>query len=100
MIAMSRKVFDMRLLPGQRFGNYKLRTSTEIGFDVSERSVVVTLLQSGISESGDNKKEALTNLKSFVSDILDRDRDNPNQPLGRELARQMRELNKIFIYVG
>ncbi|MCK4795191.1 MAG: hypothetical protein KAV87_66285 [Desulfobacteraceae bacterium] len=92
--------YTTQLLPGQRFGNYKLRSSAGVGFDVSERSVVVTFLRADISESGENEREALINLKSFISDLLDEHRANPKRDLGRRLNQQMIQLSEIFMYVG
>lgn len=86
----------LTLLPGHRFGNYKLRENTKVSFEVSEGSVVAMLLQAGVAESGENEREAMVNLECFISDILDEHRDNPEQRLGCRLAQQMRLLDEIL----
>lgn len=85
------------LFAGEKFGNYKLRSNTEIGFNViDDESVVVMLLKTGIAESGENEREAVINLKWFISDLLEEYRANPEQRLGRRLAQQMRLLDEIL----
>jgi len=92
-------IYSRTLKKGLRFRDYVLQETVTIGFDVSTDSVVVTLLTAGFSESGDNEVEALINLFSFLTDILDERRDNPKISLGCKLKQQMTILNKLFRYV-
>lgn len=87
----------IELLPGHRFGNYVLRKGTKISFDfVDDKSVVAVILEVGIAESGESEREATVNLESFISDILDDYRADPEKQYGRRLLEQMRLLDEIM----
>lgn len=83
---------------GRRFGDYVLSKQVSIKIDKDERSVVATLLDVGLSESGCTKDEALDNLIWFISDILNDHRNDP-KPLGKRLAKQIKKLEKIFKFI-
>jgi len=63
-------------------------------------SVVVTLLCAGVAESGENEAEALENLAWFINNLIEEREANPNQPLGKRLAKQIEILQDTFQRVG
>ena len=85
---------------GHQFGKYVLKEAAPISFEKSAGSVVVTLLCAGVAESGENEAEALENLAWFINNLIEEREANPNQPLGKRLAKQIEILQDTFQRVG
>jgi len=75
------------ILAGERFGNYILREDTQIEYVKIKGGYIARA--AGFSEFGEDREEALQNLKWFIIDSL------PN----KVVKRRRSELDKLFGYL-
>lgn len=83
---------------GFKFGDFRIDKEVIVGLERNPNSVVSTLLEVGIAESGEDEHDALQNLLYFVTGILEDMRDDPQKQLSPRLARQVDGLRDIFTY--
>lgn len=91
--------YSTRFIPrGLKFHGFRFIEDIQIGFEHNPSSVIATLLDVGISESGDDESEALENLLHFITGTLGDIEDEPGVQLGATFANQVRKLRKILQY--